>query len=225
MAIILDMPPVLRHVFGDEGSSALINVFNQYETVLRDGVERMLTTHRQALQTTVDERFQHIEGSLKILVEKSATEQKRYADTAALELKQSMDELKTVVEKLAIEQKQYSDKLALEQRQYTDHRFNELERKMMEKLVEVHEKLADVRGSLSKEIAESKSSMIREIAESKSSMIGEIAESKSSMIGEIAESKSSMIKWMFSFFVGSIITILGVLIAYLQLYLTKLNLP
>jgi hypothetical protein len=185
MAIILDMPPVLRHVFGDEGSSALINFFNQYETVLRDGVERMLTTHRQALQTTVDERFQHIEGSFKSLVEKSATEQKRYADTAALELKQSMDELKTVVEKLAIEQKQYSDKLALEQRQYTDHRFNELERKMMEKL-------ADVRSSLSK---------------------------------EIAESKNSMIKWMFSFFIGSIITVLGVLIAYLQLYFTKLNLP
>ncbi len=203
MAIILDIPPALRQVFGEEGSSAFISVFNQYEAVLRDGVEHMLTAHRQVLETTVDERFQHIEGSLKNLAEKSAIEQKRYADSGVLELKRSMDELKMLVEKLAIEQKQYteklaieqkqyteklatdqkqySDKLALEQRQYTDQRFNELERKMLEKLVEGHEKLADA--------------------------------------------KSSLIKWMFSFFIGSIITVLGVLIAYLQLYFTKLNLP
>jgi hypothetical protein len=84
-------------------------------------------------------------------------------------------------------------KLALrEANQYTDRRIGELEARIDKRSTELEAKL-DKR--------------ITEIA--------------ADMHVKLAQSQSSLIKWMFTFYIGSVVTITGLIIAYLQLFLKQ----
>jgi uncharacterized protein YhaN len=100
-------------------------------------------------------------------------------------------------------------KLALQEaKQYTDQRFIQLEAKMVQLFAE-----ADARNE--KRFIEAEARNEKRFAEAEARNEKRFAEAEVKM----AQSHASLIKWMFTFYVGTVITITGLLIAYIQLAL------
>ncbi len=76
--------------------------------------------------------------------------------------------------------------------------------------------IAEARASLQQEIAETRASLRQEIAETGASLRSEMSDNVASLRRDIAEGRAELIKWMFVFWTGQLIAILGILFAFFK---------
>ena len=104
-------------------------------------------------------------------------------------------------------------KLALtEANRYTDQRITELEARMDKRFNELEARM-------DKRLNELTVGMDKRHTELAVGMDKRHIELAANMDVKIAQTQTTLIKWMFTFYIGSVVTITGLIIAYLQLFL------
>ncbi len=70
---------------------------------------------------------------------------------------------------------------------------------------------------LSEEIVNLKAALTEKVVNSEAKLTGKIANSEAKLTEKIANNKAEMIKWMFIFWIGNVITIIGGMVGILKL--------
>jgi len=84
-------------------------------------------------------------------------------------------------------------------------------------LTEVQSELAELRSEMRRGFAEVRSEMHRGLAEFRSDMHRGLAEIRSEMDSRLANQRADLIKWMFIFWVGTVVPLAGLAIALTRL--------
>jgi len=155
MPTVIKIPSALDKALGEEASSALVDIFNQFDSTQRNGLERAIDLRLQTLKESMGQRFDLVEQRFD-LIEKRIDERMKLAVSEA--------------------------------NQHTDQRITTLEAK-------IDKRFAEFDANMEKRLGELE---IR-----------------------IAQSQAALIKWMFTFYIGTVITLAGLIIAYLQLFLKQ----
>jgi len=190
MPLVIKIPLALDKVLGEEASTALVEMFNQMESAQRNGLERALELRLLTLKESMDKRFDLTDERIKLAL----TEANRYTDQRITELEARMDK-----------------------------RFNELEARMDKRLNELtvgmDKRLNELTVGMDKRLNELTVGMDKRHTELAVGMDKRHIELAANMDVKIAQTQTTLIKWMFTFYIGSVVTITGLIIAYLQLFL------
>jgi Sec-independent protein translocase protein TatA len=92
-----------------------------------------------------------------------------------------------------------------------------LEQRIAEVKAELREEMADLKAGLREEMAALKAELLQAIAEMGAALRQEMAQANADLRREISESNARLIRWMFVFWTGTVITLLGAMFAITQL--------
>ena len=81
----------------------------------------------------------------------------------------------------------------------------------------LEQRLAELRAMLREEISDMRSTLRDEIAEVRSTLRGEMAATEGRLRGDMREVETRLVRWMFVFWTGTTVTIVGVMFALLKL--------
>jgi hypothetical protein len=208
MSVAYEVKPALRKILNndEEAEVALIELINQIVAAQRNGYERVVEAHLQAIRDWINRRF-----------EVADERQKLTSQEFAERLKQVAHELKLTVNQLLTEADAKNEQRLGEVDIKNEKRFGEAD-------VKNEQRFGEMRLSFEKRFNEAELNNQRRFAEAEAKSDQRTADIKvyfEKRFGELevksAERQASLMKWMITFFVGLLFTLAGLMLAYLKL--------